>query len=217
MAKIVLFGASGMIGARALTEALGRGHEVTAVVRDPAKLTTTDPKLAVVAGDVTDPSTVTRLAQGADVVVSAVSRRGPGLDQTAAYDEVGRGLVEGLRALGAEAPRLVIAGGAGSLEVAPGQRLADQPGFPDAYKPEARAHGELLEKLRGVTDVKWAYLSPAAEIAPGERTGKFRIGGDALLRDADGKSFITAEDYAIALIDEAESGKHVGERFCVAY
>lgn len=217
MAKIVLFGASGMIGSRALAEALDRGHEVTAVVRDPAKVTTESPNLTVVSGDVTDPATVTRLAEGADVVVSAVSQRGPGLDQTAAYDAVGRGLIEGLRALGTDAPRLVMVGGAGSLEVAPGQRLVDQPGFPDSYKSESLAHGEVLEKLRGVTDVKWAYLSPAAEIAPGERTGVFRVGGDALMSDADGKSFITAEDYAVALIDEAESGKHVGERFCVAY
>jgi len=217
MAKIVLFGASGMIGSRALTEALERGHEVTAVVRDPAKVTTSHPNLAVVAGDVTDPATVARLAEGADVVVSAVSQRGPGLDQTAAYDAVGRGLVEGLRTVGPHAPRLVVVGGAGSLEVAPGQRLMDQPGFPDGYKPEALAHGELLGKLRGVTDVKWAYLSPAPEIAPGERTGKFRIGGDALMSGPDGHSFISAEDYAVALVDEAESGKHVGERFSVAY
>jgi len=217
MAKIVLFGASGMIGSRALTEALERGHEVTAVVRDPSRVTAGHPNLTAVAGDVTDPATVARLAEGADVVVSAVSQRWAGLDQTAAYDAVGRGLVEGLRAVGPHAPRLVVVGGAGSLEVAPGQRLVDQPGFPDVYKPEALAHGELLDKLRGVTDVKWAYLSPAAEIAPGERTGAFRVGGDALLSDADGRSFITAEDYAVALIDEAESGKHVGERFSVAY
>ena len=217
MAKIVLFGASGMIGSRALAEALARGHEVTAVVRDPARVTTTDPKLTVATGDVTDPATVTRLGEGADVVVSAVSQRGPGLDQTAAYDAVGRGLVEGLRALGADAPRLVVVGGAGSLEVAPGARLVDQPGFPDAYKSEALAHAEVLEKLRGVTDVRWSYLSPAVEIAPGERTGTFRLGGDAVVSDADGKSFISAEDYSIALIDEAESGKHVGERFTLAY
>jgi hypothetical protein len=217
MAKIVLFGASGMIGSRALAEALARGHEVTAVVRDPAKVTATHPDLAVVAGDVTDPATVARLAEGADVVVSAVSQRGPGVDQTAAYDAVARGLVEGLRALDGHPPRGVVVGGAGTLEVAPGQRLVDQPGFPDGYKPESLAHGEVLAKLRGVTDVKWACLSPAAEIAPGERTGRFRVGGDALMSDADGKSFISAEDYAIALIDEAESGKHVGERFSVAY
>ena len=139
MAKLVLFGASGMIGQRALSEALYRGHEVTAVVRDTAKVTEQNDNLTVEAGDVTDPATVTRLVEGADAVISAVSQRGPGLDQTAAYRKVGEGLIGGLRALDGAAPSLVIAGGAGSSEVAPGQRLMDQPGFPDIYKSEATA------------------------------------------------------------------------------
>lgn len=217
MAKVVLFGASGMIGQRTLAEALNRGHEVTAVVRDPARITVQNENLTVATGDVTDPATVTRLADGADTVIAAVSQRGPGLDQEAAYRKVGESLIEGLRALGKDAPPVVIVGGAGSLEVAPGQRLVDQPGFPDAYKGEALAHAELLGWLRGVTDVKWAYLSPAAAIAPGERTGVFRVGGNELISDAEGKSFITAEDYAVALVDEAESNAHLGERFTVGY
>jgi putative NADH-flavin reductase len=217
MAELVLFGASGMIGQRVLVEALERGHHVTAVVRDPSKIKGGEPDLTVVAGDVTDASTVSRVAQGADAVIVAVARREPGLDQQLAYRQVGEGLVAGLRALGAHAPRLVLVGGAGSLEVAPGQRLVDQPGFPDGYKPEALAHADLLRWLRGIGDVKWAYASPAAEIEPWERTGEFRLGGDALLRDEDGRSFISAEDFAIALVDEAESGAHVGARFTVAY
>ena len=217
MAKVVLFGASGMVGQRALAEALGRGHEVIAVVRDPAKITTRSENLTVESGDVTDPSTVTRVAEGADAVVSAVSQRGPGLDQSAAYREVAKSLIEGLRALGKDAPHLVVVGGAGGLEIAPGQRLVDQPDFPDAYKGEALAQADVLDWLRVVSDVKWSYLSPAAAIAPGERTGKFRLGGDQLLTDADGNSFISAEDYAVALIDEAESGAHIGARFTIGY
>jgi hypothetical protein len=217
MAQFVLFGASGMIGQRVLAEALERGHRVTAVMRDPSKVTTKNANLTVVTGDATDPGTVTRVAQGADAVIAAVSRRGPGLDQKAAYQQVGEGLMTGLRALGADGPRLVLVGGAGSLEVAPGQRLVDQPGFPDVYKGEALAHADLLTWVRGVKDVKWAYASPAAEIAPGERTGVFRLSGDTLLSDADGHSFISAEDFAIALVDEAESGAHLGERFTAAY
>jgi len=217
MAKVVLFGASGMIGQRTLAEALRRGHEVTAVVRDPARIPAGHENLTVEAGDVTDPAAVTRLAQGADVVIGCVSQRGPGLDQTAAYRKVGLGLIEGLRALGKDAPRLVFVGGAGSLEVAPGARLVDQPGFPDVYKGEALAHADVLGWLRGVQDVKWSYASPSAEIAPGERTGAFRVGGDELLSDADGRSFISAEDFAVALVDEAESGKHVGQRFTAGY
>jgi putative NADH-flavin reductase len=217
MAKLVLFGASGMIGRRTLAEGLYRGHKVTAVVRDPSKVTEQNDDLTVAAGDITDPATVTRLAEGADAVIAAVSRRGPGLDQTAAYREVGESLIAGLRALGDAAPPVVIVGGAGSLEVAPGQRLVDQPGFPDGYKGEALAHAELLGWLRGVKDVKWSYLSPAASISPGERTGKFRLGGDELISDAEGVSFISAEDYAIALVDEAESNAHIGRRFTVGY
>lgn len=217
MAKLVLFGASGMIGQRTLAEALYRGHRVTAVVRDPSKVTEQNDDLIVETGDITEAPTVTRVAEGADAVIAAVSQRGPGLDQAAAYRKVGESLVEGLRALGTDAPPFVIAGGAGSLEVAPGRRLVDQPGFPDIYKGEALAHADLLRWLRGVKDVKWSYLSPAAEIAPGERTGKFRVGGDELLTDAEGKSFISAEDFAIALVDEAESGAHIGERFTVGY
>ena len=217
MAQLVVFGASGMIGQRVLAEALGRGHHVTAVVRDPKRIEGGEPNLAVLAGDVTDPGTVTRVAQGEDAVIACVSRRDPGIDQKAAYRAVGDGLVNGLRALGDDAPRLVLVGGAGSLEVAPGRRLLDQPGFPEAYKAEALAHADVLDRMREVKDVKWTYASPAAEIAPGERTGVFRTSGDALLSDGYGRSFITAEDFAIALVDEAESGAHVGERFTAAY
>jgi len=219
MAKFVIFGGSGMIGQRAVREALDRGHEVTIVVRHPAKVTESHPNLTVTSGDVSDPGTVAKAAIGADAVISAVSppRGVPGSDPAAVLTAVAESLVAGLRSLGSDAPRLLVVGGAGSLEVAPEVRLVDAPGFPDLYKAEALAQGEALAVYRGVTDLDWSYLSPAASIAPGERTGTFRLGGDQLLSDADGNSHISAEDYVIALVDEAEESKHVRRRFTVAY
>lgn len=219
MAKIVIFGGSGMIGQCAVREALSRGHEVTVVVRDPSKVTDSHPKLTVTSGDVTDPGTVAKTAGGADAVISAISppRDVPGADPAAALTAAADSLISGLRSLGSDAPRLVVVGGAGSLEVAPGVRLVDAPGFPAEHKAGALAQGEALAVFRGVSDLDWSYLSPAASIAPGERTGTFRLGGDQLLSDADGTSHISAEDYAIALVDEAEQPKHLRQRFTVAY
>ncbi len=219
MANIVIFGASGMIGRRATREALERGHHVTAVVRDPAKLTERHPNLAVESADIKDSTAVAEilLSAGADVLIGAVALRDPGSDPAAATAAMVSSLLEALRSLGDKAPYLVLVGGAGSLFTAPGTRLIDLPDFPDAYKPEASAHATALATLRGVSDVKWTYVSPAEVIAPRERTGAFRLGGDDVVRDDDGASFISAEDFAVVLIDEAEKREHVGKRFTAAY
>lgn len=220
MAKIVIFGASGMIGQRALREALGRGDEVTGVARDAARIADEHPNLTKVAGDATDEQLVAKLAAGADAVIVAIAPlRTPDAtleDKRAAQARIYDSVLGAMRSLGAGAPLLIVVGGASSLLVG-GTRLFDLPDFPDAYKTEAQSHIEVLERLRGVSDVRWAYASPAAEIAPGERTGVFRLGGDDLLSDAEGKSFISAEDFAIALIDEAEKPQHAGRRFTAAY
>jgi putative NADH-flavin reductase len=113
--------------------------------------------------------------------------------------------------------RLVVVGGAGSLEVAPGKQLVDTEGFPDAYKAIALAHREAFEYYRGVTDLDWTFFAPAALIAPGERTGKFRTGANTLIADAEGNSRISAEDYAIAFVDELEQGQFVRQIATVAY
>lgn len=113
--------------------------------------------------------------------------------------------------------RLLVVGGAGSLEVAPGAALVDTPGFPDAYKPEALAGLQLLQALRNENAINWTFLSPSAEFMPGERTGKFRLGGDQLLKDSNGKSWISMEDFAIALVDELEHPAHVRRRLTVGY
>lgn len=215
MSRITLFGASGTIGSRILDEALRRGHHVTAVVRNPDRLSRTDPALTVERGDVLDVADVVRHAKGQDVVVSAVGG-GDGPNHRATIGPAARALVAGLRTLGSEAPRLVVVNGAGSLETAPGTRVWDQPGLPEFLLQIMHAHGDALDHLRTVEDVSWTALSPAATVEPGERTGTYRTGTDQLVTDADGGSWISTEDYAVALLDEIERPAHVGRRFTVA-
>ncbi|GHG58458.1 NAD(P)-dependent oxidoreductase [Streptomyces griseocarneus] len=214
MAKIALFGATGTIGSRVLREALDRGHQVTAVVRDPAKVTEQHPNLTVTTGDVLDPASVTEAARGRDVVVSAVGG-GDGPGHLATIEPAAKALVAGLRALGDAAPRLVAVGGAGSLRTPDGKQVWDAEGLPEFLLQIMHAHGDALDFYRTVSDVRWTNISPAGLIEPGERTGTYRTALDDLVVDADGKSRISAEDYAVALIDEIETPKHVGERFTV--
>ncbi|MGW0883056.1 NAD(P)-dependent oxidoreductase [Streptomyces sp. NPDC002671] len=216
MSKIALFGATGTIGTRILNEALRRGHQVTAVVRDPAKITLTDPNLDVVTGDVLDPEFVASVAKGRDVVVSAVGGGG-GPGHLATIRPSAESLVAGLSTLGSAAPRLIAVGGAGSLRKADGKLVWDAEGLPEFLLQIMHAHGDALDFYRTVSDVRWTCLSPAATIEPGERTGTYRIALDDLVVDADGDSRISAEDYAVALLDEVELQQHIGERFTVGY
>ena len=215
--KLVVFGATGNVGQRVVAESLRRGHDVVGVVRDPAAVTSPDPRLSLVPGDATDAESIARLARGADAVVSAISPR-PNARGLAVPSLVAnaRALIAGLRR--ADARRVLFVGGAGSLEVAPGKQLLDQPGFPDAYRAEALEGRDALAVWRGeAKGLDWTYLSPAAEIAPGERTGRYRTTGDTFLADENGQSFITFEDYAVAVLDELETPRHIGKRFGVAY
>ncbi|MFI1583784.1 NAD(P)-dependent oxidoreductase [Embleya sp. NPDC020630] len=216
MSTITLYGATGTIGSRVLDEALRRGHSVTAVVRTPAKLTVQHPALTVVTGDVTEPTSVADHSKGADVVVSAVGG-GDGPGHQALIKQSFESLVAGLRTLGSDAPRLITVGGAGSLRTRDGKQVWDAAGLPESVLQIMHAHGDGLDYLRTVDDVRWTNLSPAATIAPGERTGAYRQGGDDLVIGADGESRISTEDYAVALLDEIEGPQHIGERFTVAY
>lgn len=213
--QITLFGATGTLGQRLLTEAMHRGHEITAVVRDPFILARQENQhLRVVEGDVLDPQSVAAAAAGQDAVLSAVGPR-PDQSPDLVVDST-RALIAGLTQAGVK--RLVVVGGAGSLEVAPGVHLVDTPAFPAAWRPVALAHRAALAIFRkeaGAFD--WTYVSPAALIAPGKRTGQFRVGGDQLLTDAQGESHISAEDYAVAVLDEIEKPQHIRQRITVAY
>jgi putative NADH-flavin reductase len=215
MAKIAVIGAKGTIGSRIVNEAVARGHQVTAVVRDPAGYDAPE-GVAVVAGDVLDPAAVAKAAGGQDVVVSAVGG-GDGPGHSALIEPAARSLVEALRGLGADAPRLIAVGGAGSLETAPGQKVWDAPGLPGWLLEIMHAHGDALDFYRTVEDVAWTNLSPAGTIAPGERTGSYRTGTERLVVDEAGESRISAEDYAVAVVDEIERPQFVGARFTVGY
>ncbi len=213
--KVLLVGATGMIGSRVAAEAVQRGHEVTAVSRGgnaPEGVAGVTAEQAAAA----DAGRIAELAQGHDAIVSAISPPRDGSDPQAPLLAAGRALIEAARRSGVR--RVIVVGGAGSLETAPGVRHVDDPDFNPLYKNEALAQGELLGLLRAdAGDLDWTYISPAAVIAPGERTGAFRVGGDQLMHDADGKSFITAEDYAAGLVDELEKGENPRRRISLAY
>ena len=207
---IALYGATGNSGSRILTELLTRGHQVTAIARDPAKLAAR-PGLTVVQGDLASVDGITGKIKGADAVVSAYA---PPPDDTDQLLPVTERLVEAVKQAGV--PRLLVVGGAGSLEVAPGVTVIASGHLPAEWMPIAVSHANLLDQLKK-TGINWTYFSPAGFFVPGERTGKFRLGTNQLIANEQGDSRISLEDYAIALVDELEAPKHERERFTIGY
>lgn len=205
MTHVAILGITGRAGSRIATELLRRRHTVTGIARNVA-LAAAQPGLTLKAGDVTDAETLAALLKGHDVVVSSTRFVG-GTDAAT--------LIAAARQAGVK--RVIVVGGAGSLEVAPGVALVDTPEFPEIYKAEAIGGSAFLQTLRAETELDWTFLSPSALFEPGERTGRFRLGGDRLLVDASGNSHISMEDYAIALADELETPKHSRARFTVGY
>ena len=200
--KIAVLGASGRSGQRITLEAL---------VHHPERFPIAHPRLTVARVDLFDPSTVAEAVTGSDVVVNAT---GPGRDGSvdghAFFLNSTNAVIEGVNRAGSK--RLIVVGGAGSLEVAPGVQLVDTPEFPAAWRPTARAQRETLGILRA-SDIDWTFFSPSALIAPGKRTGKYRLGADQLLANDQGESYISAEDYAVALLDETEKPQFIRQRF----
>lgn len=216
MVRIAVFGATGRIGSRIIAEALRRGHVVTAVVRDVTKTIDFDPRVQVSVGDALDADSVKHVALEHDVVVSAVGG-GSGPGNQAIIAPAARSLVEGLRAVGEGAPRLVTVGGAGSLRTRDGNQVWDRPGLPEDVLQTMRAHGDALDFYRTIEDLDWSNISPAAKIQPGQRTGTYRTSDEELLTDEDGNSVISFEDYAVAVLDEIETPQHRRQRFTIAY
>jgi uncharacterized protein len=203
MAEIALIGASGNIGGRILAEALQRGHSVTGIARHPEKIAP-QPQLQIAQGDIADPAQLAKSLRGANCVVVSVR-----------WADNASQLLDAVRQSGV--PRLIAVIGAGSLQASPGVRVIDTPEFPAAWRPGAEGAARALDTFRAEKGIDWVAVSPSWNIAPGERTGKFRVGGDLLLRDAAGESRISREDFAVAIVDEIERPAHHRQRITVGY
>ncbi len=212
--KIALIGATGFVGSKVLAEALARGHSVTAIARHTGKLAA-HKNLVAINGDVTDPAAVSRLVAGHDAVVSAYSSMQDGSDVYNRFVAATKAIYEGVRRSGVK--RLLVVGGAGSLEIKPGVQLVDTPEFPEGWREGARGARDALTLLKDETTLDWSFVSPSLMLEPGARTGQFRLGADAPLFDAKGESRISVEDLAVAIVDELEKPTHIRQRFTVGY
>lgn len=215
--SMVITGASGFIGSALTLEALQRGHQVVALVRDTSKLAALaaeyPTQLTVKSLDITDSAALAQELTGHDLVISAFS--GHSASDVAGYYQ--QGFASTLAAVKQTHSRLLMVGGAASLQLADGSLLLDSPHFPAAYRATAQGAYAALQQLRAEQDVRWSYLSPAAEIFPGPATGQYRLGGDAFFTDAQGHSRVSTGDYAVALLNEAEQPQHPQQRFSIAY
>ncbi len=216
--KIALIGASGFVGSAILKEALSRQHQVTAVMRHPEKLTMQDERLAVVPGDVMDTDQLTALLKGNDVVICAYNAGWTNPNLYNDFLEGSQSIQKAVKSAGIK--RLIVIGGAGSLYAAPEKQVVDLPGFPEAWKPGALAARDYLNLLKNEKELDWTFVSPAVEMNPanpGKREGRYRTGLDNPVQDEQGRSYISVADLAVAVLDEAEQPKHIGQRFTVAY
>jgi len=217
--KIALIGASGYVGSKVLEEALRRGHEVTAIVRRPERLAT-HPNLKAVNADVLHRDELARILAGHDVVISSYNpKRGtPGPEVYFRHVRGHKAIIAAVKKSGVK--RFLAVGGAASLKTPAGIELIDSPDFPAAYepfKPGICGTRELYYLLKHEPGLDWVFLAPSVVIAPGQRTGKFRLGKDHVLYDEKGASRISLQDYAVAMIDELEHPRHHRERFTVGY
>lgn len=216
MKKVVIIGASGFVGSAILNEALSRGYQVRAIVRNPEKVTVANPNLKVIKADIIDENNLVDLLCGEGNVISAYN---PGWANPNIYDETLKGYPAILNASKrAGVKRLLIVGGAGTLFVAPNLRVVDSGAIPAEIMGGVKSLGEFyLNTLMNEKEIDWIFFSPAGNIAPGERTGKYHLGKDDLIVDAQGASNISVEDYAKAMVDELEIPKHHRERFTIGY
>jgi len=210
---VLLLGASGRIGHRVADELLSRGHRVTGVSRSGEIDDIEDSDFVAVAGDATDAGDVTKLATGHDAIASTL---GPSDDEEpSVLSEMMRAAIDGARR--AAVTRLVWTGGAGGLDAGDGTPLIETTEFPEEWKPVASAAIDALGVLQEADDLDWTYLAPAALIEPGERTGDYRTAEGELVTDAEGESYISMEDFALALVDELEDPQGVHTYLATGY
>ena len=209
--KVALYGATGNSGSRILKELVSRGHQVIAIVRNPAKLPQPAPGVVIKQDDLSDSKKIAAAVDGAEAVISAYA---PPQDDVDAIVGVTQRQVEALNH--GSKVRLIVVGGAGGLNVAPGVTLIDSGYLPEPFLPIAKAHHKALNVLRAST-IDWTYLAPAAYFEPGTLTGKFRLGTDELIANERQESRISMEDYAVALVDELETPQHRRQRFSIGY
>lgn len=199
--KVALIGATGKVGRLLAAELIARGHVVTGIARSqPEEESAVPLRLA----DARDAGALAAAIAGQDAVMLA--GRFVSVDPAAILAAMAQSGVG----------RLLVVGGAGTLEVSPGVQLIDTGVIPEAFMPEVSGGRTFLEALKASV-VDWTFLSPAVNFVPGERTGRYRLGGDALMRDAEGDSRISYEDLAKALVDELEQPRHSRRRFSIAY
>jgi uncharacterized protein len=215
--KVALVGATGFVGSKILMEAVSRGHAVTAVSRNPERL----PQLAgmeAVATDVNNVSALTAAFRGKDAVIHAYAAPRSATVQER-IDQQTRGTMSIIAAMKAAGTgRILAVGGAGSLYLAPGVRVMDTILLPKRWEGGAKSTALIKDMLQAEPLLDWTFLCPALYLEPGKRTQKYRVGSDELLiEDATGRSYISLEDYAVALIDELERPQHSRKRFTVGY
>lgn len=213
--KIAIIGATGFVGTPLLKEALQRGHEVTAIARNTDKITTKDAKLTPVNADVYNIDHLAEVLKGHDAVVNSFNAGWTNPDMYNDFIKGSEAIQQAVKQSGVK--RLLVVGGAGSLEIAPGVQLVDTPQFPAEYKVGATAARDYLNTIKKETELDWTFLSPAIILHPGERTGVFRLGTDEPVFDADKKSEISVEDMAVAIIDELENNRFIKKRFTLGY
>lgn len=213
--KIAIIGATGFVGSAVLNEGLSRGYEITAIARDTSKITSSNQKLKAVAADVYDSQALTKILAGHDAVVNTFNA---GWTNPNLYSDFIKGSESIQRAIKLSGvKRLLVVGGAGSLEIAPGLQLVDSPQFPAEFKAGATAARDYLNTIKKENDLDWTFLSPAIHLHPGERTGVFRLGTDQPVFDEKNQSAISVQDMAVAIMDELEQNRFIKKRFTLGY